>query len=89
MLTEIRDVFEKMNKDRYVIGYDLSKEYVQMSFCRIDGNNPETFSTDESQEQYNIPMALCRNRETGQWVIGEEAICCADEGNGQLITGFL
>ena len=78
-----------MNKDRYVIGYDLSKEYVQMSFCRIDGNNPETFSTDESQEQYNIPMALCRNRETGQWVIGEDAICCADEGNGQLITGFL
>lgn len=89
MLTEIRDVFEKMNKDRYVIGYDLSKEYVQMSFCRIEGNNPETFSTDESQEQYNIPMALCRNRETGQWVIGEEAICCADEGKGQLITGFL
>lgn len=89
MLTEIKDVFEKMNKDRYVIGYDLSREYVQMSFCRIDGDNPETFSTDEEREQYNIPMVLCRKRSTAQWVIGEEAMQCADEGDGQLITGFL
>ena len=89
MLTEIKDVFEKMNKDRYVIGYDLNREYVQMSFCRIDGDNPETFSMKEEQEQYNIPMALCRKRSTAQWVIGDEAVQCAEEGDGQLVTGFL
>ncbi len=89
MLTEIKDVFEKMNKDRYVIGYDLSNEYVQMSFCRIDGNNPETFSTSAEQEQYNIPLVLSHKRSTGQWLIGEAAIECSDEGEGSLVSGFL
>ena len=89
MLTEIKDVFEKMNKDRYVIGYDLNNEYVQMSFCRIDSDNPETFSAKEGQEQYNIPMVLCRRRSTGHWVIGQEAIDCSDDGDGQLVSDFL
>lgn len=89
MLTEIKDVFEKMNKDRYVIGYDLTNQYVQMSFCRIDSDNPETFSTAEAEEQYNIPMVLCHKRSTGQWLIGEEALQCADEGDGMAVTDFL
>ena len=89
MLAEIKDVFEKMNKDRYVVGYDLNNEYVQMSFCRIDSDNPETFSTSEEQEQYNIPLAICRKRSTSQWIVGEEAVACADEGEGSLVTGFL
>ena len=66
MLTEIKDVFEKMNKDRYVIGYDLNNEYAQISFCRIDSDNPETFSIAKEQEQYNIPMVLCKKRSTGR-----------------------
>lgn len=89
MLTEIKDAFEKMNKDRYVIGYDLSNHYVQMSFCRIDSNNPETFSSTEDEEQYNIPFVLCHKRSTGQWLIGEEALECADEGDGMAVTDFL
>lgn len=89
MLTEIKDVFEKMNKDRYVIGYDLSSDYVQMSFCRIDGNNPETFSTSKEQEKYNVPLVLCRKRSTGQWLIGDAAIECSDEGDGSLVADFL
>ena len=89
MLAEIKDVFEKMNKDRYVIGYDLNNDYVQMSFCRIDSDNPETFSASEEQEQYNIPLAICRKRSTGQWLVGEDAMECADDGDGQLVTGFL
>jgi len=87
MLAEIKDVFEKMNKDRYVVGYDLNDEYVQMSFCRVDSDNLETFST--SEEQYNIPLAICRKRSASQWVIGEEAVECADAGDGRLVTGFL
>lgn len=89
MLTEIKDVFEKMNRDRYVIGYDLNSEYVQISFCRIDSDNPETFSTEDGQERYNIPMALCRKRSTGQWLIGDEAVNCVDEGDGELVIDFL
>ncbi len=89
MLTEIKDVFEKMNKDRYVIGYDLNNEYVQMSFCRIDSDNPETFSTAKEQEQYNIPLVLCRKRSTGQWLIGQDALDCEEEGDGRCVTAFL
>ena len=89
MLAEIKDVFEKMNKDRYVIGYDLNNEYVQMSFCRIDSDSPETFSISEEQEQYNIPLAICHKRSTSQWLIGDDAIKCAEEGDSKLITEFL
>lgn len=89
MLAEIKDVFEKMNKDRYVIGYDLNNEYVQMSFCRIDSDSPETFSTSEEQEQYNIPLAICHKRSTAQWLIGDDAIKCSEEGDGKLVTEFL
>ncbi len=89
MLTEIKDVFEKMNKDRYVIGYDLNNEYVQISFCRIDSDNPETFSTSDEQECYNIPLVMCKKRNGGQWLIGEDAIACSDDGDGELVTGFL
>ena len=89
MLTEIKDVFEKMNKDRYVIGYDLNDEYVQISFCRIDSDNPETFSTAEEQEKYNIPMVLCKKRSTGQWILGEEALECDRDGDGSAVSGLL
>lgn len=88
MLIELKDVFDKMNKDRYVIGYDLNNQYAQISFCRIDSDQPETFSLKEGQECYNIPLAICHKQSTGQWLIGSEAYSCAEEGDGEVVTDF-
>jgi len=89
MLAEIKEVFDKINKDRYGIGYDLSEDYVQISYCRVDGDTPETLSTVTGEDCYNIPLVLCRRRSSGKWVIGAEAELAASEGDGRLVTGLL
>lgn len=89
MLAELKDVFEKMNRDRYAIGYDLSREYAQISYCKIDSDTPETLSTVEGEDIYNIPLVLSKRRSDGQWCIGADALAAVDDGDGELITDLL
>lgn len=89
MLAELKDVFDKMNRDRYAIGYDLNREYAQISYCKIDSDSPETLSTVEGEDIYNIPMVLSKRRSDGQWCIGADAIAAVEEGDGELITDLL
>ena len=84
MLTEIKDVFDKINKDRFVVGYGLTKNYVQISYCKIDSENPETFSTVLGQEEYKIPFVLLKKRDSNQWLIGADAIKAYEEGEKKL-----
>ena len=89
MLTEIKDVFEKLNRDRYGIGYDLNREYAQISYCKLDSDSPETLSTITGDDRYNIPMAISKRRSNGQWCIGYDAIAAVEEGDGELVTDLL
>lgn len=89
MLAELKDVFDKMNRDRYAIGYDLSREYAQISYCKIDSDSPDTLSTVEGGDAYNIPLVLSKRRSDGQWCIGADAIAAVDEGDGELVTNLL
>lgn len=89
MLTEIKDVFEKLNRDRYGIGYDLNREYAQISYCKLDSDSPETLSTIIGDDRYNIPMAISKRRSNGQWCIGYDAIAAVEEGDGELVTDLL
>lgn len=59
-------------KNRYVIGFDLGMEYAQVSYCRTDQSMPETFSTVNGQEQFNIPTMLCEKN--GEWFAGDVAL---------------
>ena len=88
MLTEIKDVFDKINKDRFVIGYDMTRNYVQISYCRIDSENPETFSTVLGQEEYKIPFVLLKKNNSNQWLIGADALKAYEEGEGDLIQNI-
>lgn len=72
MLDEIKDVFEKINRDRYIIGYDLNEQYAQVSYMRIDSNSPETVSSVLGEEEFNIPVAVCR--QGGRFLVGKEAV---------------
>lgn len=89
MLAELKDVFDKMNRDRYAVGYDLNYNYAQISYCKIDSDAPETLSTVEGEESYNIPLVLSKRRSDGQWCIGTEAQAAVDDGDGELITDLL
>ncbi|MBE5879806.1 MAG: hypothetical protein E7288_07520 [Lachnospiraceae bacterium] len=89
MLAELKDVFDKMNRDRYAIGYDLNREYAQISYCKIDSDSPETLSTVEGEDTYNIPLVLSKRRSDGQWCIGADAMAAVEEGDGELVTNLL
>lgn len=63
----------------YIIGYDLSKKYVQISYV--------TFEKDEG-DVYNIPLCLCKRNGANQWFYGEEAVRYAAAGKGTLLEGL-
>lgn len=89
MISDIKDVFEKINKDRFVIGFDLNNEFAQISYCKIDGNEPETLSVVAGKDMYNIPCAVCKKTSTGAWIFGKEAIKAEEENDGRAVRNLL
>ncbi len=84
-----KDSFRKKNIGKYIIGYELGKEHVQISYLRIGDKEPETLSTIAGQEQYNIPFALYKQEDKKLWYIGKEAIAKQQELGGILLTDLL
>ncbi|MBD5545636.1 MAG: hypothetical protein HDR01_15675 [Lachnospiraceae bacterium] len=76
---------ERMQKRQIVIGMDISREYLQMSYMDLREGSPVTLRPGK-QEEYNIPMCLAKRHEMNQWAFGTEAIKCARQGKGILIT---
>jgi len=62
------------NNIKTVIGYDLSKDYAQISFYRLGSPEPETVSTVMGTEMYNIPLVLSKRKKVGQWFYGRDAL---------------
>jgi hypothetical protein len=60
----------------YIIGFDLGKQYAQISFVSFEG---------EEGDIYNIPVCLCKRNGANQWFYGEEAQKFAAAGKGSLI----
>lgn len=77
------------NSKKVVVGYDLGVSKVQISFCALEGEEPETVSAVAGTEQYNIPAVLCKRSGAGQWYYGREAIKAAKEENGILVEELL
>ena len=58
-------------KNKIVAGIDLANDYAQISYCRLDQSMPDTVSQVMGEEQYNIPVVLCRKDQrmtSGSWV---------------------
>ena len=66
MISEIKDVFDKINKDRYVVGFDLNNRFAQISYCRIDQSEPDTLSVVAGEEEFNIPCVILKKKSTSQ-----------------------
>lgn len=86
MFLDAKELFTKKNK--IVIGYDLSCDYAQLSVLPLHSREeePETISMVAGSEQYQIPLALCKRKEVNQWFYGKEALRCAQQGEGDLVT---
>lgn len=77
------------NSEKIVIGYDLSDEYVQISYCEPGEEMPVTLSLLEGSEQYNIPACLFKRLEVNQWFFGVLAKNYEKVEEGTMITGLL
>ncbi len=71
-----------------IIGYDLGHLYSQISYCSVNGGEPETVSAVMGTEQYNIPTALCKRKGVGQWFYGKEALKYAEQEDGILLENI-
>lgn len=74
--------------DKYVIGYDISTEYAQISFWSTDDEAPTTVSLASGSEDYNIPACLFKRSEVNQWYFGKEAINISEVEQGQLVKNL-
>ena len=84
-----RDSFRKKNMGKYIIGYELGKQYVQMSYLKIGEKEPQTLSMVAGQEQYNIPFVLYKQEDKNLWYIGKDALARQKEQGGMLLKDLL
>jgi len=74
---------------KLIVGYDLCEEDVQISCYSYKTLEPIPISTREGEEYCPIPTVLCVKKDTKQWLYGEEAVACADNGAGILVDHLL
>ena len=84
-----KDNFRKKNMGKYIVGYELGKEHVQISYLKIGEKDPETLSMVAGQEEYNIPFVLYKQEEKNLWYIGKEAVIKQQEQGGMLLEHLL
>lgn len=84
-----RNTTGKNYTGQYVIGFDLSDQYSQVSYWKIGTDGPETVSVVNGGQSYNIPTALCKRHEVNQWFYGNDAVKNSEEGEGILLTELL
>lgn len=73
---------------KYIIGYDLSDDYAQISYCQWGSDQVETLSSVAGEDSYRIPTALCKKQGVNQWFYGKDALRNEGEG-GILIRNLL
>lgn len=83
------EILEKLHTEKFLIGFDLGKDYSQVSYCFQNSENPETASYTAGGEQYSIPTVLCKRKEVGQWFFGREAVSVAEQNEGILVEDLL
>jgi len=84
-----KDSFRKKNNGKYIVGYELGRQHVQMSYLKIGEKEPQTVSLVNGQEEYNIPFVLYKKDDTNLWYIGKDAILHQEENGGILLENLL
>ena len=84
-----KESFRKKYIGKYIVGYELGKQHVQMSYLKIGDKEPQTLSIVAGQEQYNIPFVLYKQEDRDLWHIGKDALAKQKEYGGILLTELL
>lgn len=71
--------------ERYLLGYDISTEYAQISRFGEDDETPVTVSMTSGSEDYNIPACLFKREDVNQWYYGREAVNFSEVESGELV----
>lgn len=80
---------EKEAKRQVYAGYDLGKEYCQISlFSPENGQTPISVPTLLGGEKIRIPMALAKKKKIEQWYYGEEAVRQSELGEALLVNNL-
>ena len=77
------------NQRKLIVGYDLCDDITQISCYSYKAFEPISVSPDDNEENSRIPTVLCINNDTKLWSYGNEALSCAQAGNGILIEKLL
>ncbi len=76
------------SSNKYIIGYDLSDDYSQISYTQAGEDWVETLSSVAGEENLRIPTVLCKKQGVNQWFYGNEALRNENE-DGILIRNLL
>lgn len=72
-----------------MIGYDISDEYVQISYYHPERLEPESISSAVGNEKFQIPLVLCKETNSNTWYYGDEAVKMSLRGKGILVEDLL
>lgn len=76
-------------KEEWYIGIEAGSQWTQVSCYHAGMEEPETKSTLAGSELYQIPTAICKRKQGGQWCIGEEGRRLSQSEEGYYATDLL
>lgn len=76
-------------KKEWYIGIEAGRQWTQVSCYHAGLKDPETKSTLAGSELYQIPTAICKRKQSGQWCFGEEGRRLAESGEGYYAGDLL
>lgn len=82
-------IFDTKKSKSYVLGYDLSDSFCQISYLSSDSDMPQTLSVLAGAELYNIPTVLSKEKGTSNWYYGKEAQKRIEENGDIEIRGLI
>jgi hypothetical protein len=75
---------------KVIVGYDLNEDFTQISCYSYKTNEPIPISQLEGESEFcPIPTVLCVKTDTRQWLFGDEAVKCAQNGAGIRVDHLL
>ena len=78
-----------MAEQGFYVGIDLDDTYAVVSFYEDGMKEPATVSMKPLAEVFQIPLQIGRNKETGQWLIGEEVLDITDSAGVTVVGNLL
>ncbi len=78
----------KLGGTKYIIGYDISDDYSQISYAPVGSDSVDTLSSVSGGENFRIPTVLCKKSGENRWFYGNEALRMEKE-DGILIRNLL